>query len=272
MTQLPDWVPPHIDMTVPSIARMYDYMLGGGHNFAADRDVVKRGELVEPGLRRIARLNRSFLRRAVLFMVDQGIRQFLDIGSGVPTVGQVHEIAQKAVPECRVLYVDRDAIAVAHSELILAGTDHVGVLHADMRNPEAILDSDEARRLLDFDEPIGLLFLLMLHWVPDEDDPHRLLATYRDALVSGSHLAITHATDDRQPQMMDGMVDTMHRTRSPDQARPRSYDEVHAMFGDFELVEPGLVGCGTWRPGGPGDIAEDAKYNEFVYAGVARKS
>ena len=271
MTYGPDWDPPEIDPSRPNAARIYDYLLGGAHNFEADREAAKQIEQIMPGGQQSARLNRAFLRRAVLFMMDQGIRQFLDIGSGVPTVGNVHEIAQRADPECRVLYVDRDPVAVAHSQLILDGNDRADVLQADMRDPRSILDSAEAKRLLDFDEPIGLLFLLMLHWVPDEDDPVGLTARYRDALASGSHLAITHGTEDKQPQRVRDLTGVFRKAQSHEQATPRTYDEVLALFGDFELVEPGLVGCGTWRPMGPTDIAEDWKYNEIFYAGVARK-
>ncbi|GAA4523683.1 SAM-dependent methyltransferase [Amycolatopsis samaneae] len=271
MTHLPDWVPPGIDLSKPSSARIYDYLLGGAHNFAVDREAAAQIERIMPGGQRSARLNRAFLRRAVVFMMEQGVRQFLDIGSGVPTVGNVHEIAHRADPEYRVLYVDRDAVAVAHSKLILGDNDRADVLRADMRDPESIMDSPEAKRLLDFDEPIGLLFLLMLHWVSDEDDPAGLTARYRDALASGSYLAITHGTEDMQPRRVHELTGVFRRARSHEQATTRSHDEVLALFGDFDLVEPGLVGCGNWRPMGPGDIVEDSKYNEIFYAGVARK-
>ncbi len=159
MTSQQEWVPPGVDITAPSMARTYDFMLGGGHNFAVDREVGAQIERAMPGLRLAARVNRAFLGRVVRYMVDQGVRQFLDIGSGIPTVANVHEVAQGRDPECRVVYVDRDPVAVAHSELMLAGNDRAAVVHADMRDPEQILGSPQALRLLDLDEPVGLCCL-----------------------------------------------------------------------------------------------------------------
>ena len=266
-----EWIPSGVDISVPSAARTYDYMLGGAHNFAVDRELGTKIEAMMPGLRNAARVNRAFLGRVVRFMVDQGVRQFLDIGSGIPTVGNVHEVAQAAAPGSRVVYVDRDPVAVAHSELMLVGNDDAAVLHADMRDSDAILGSDEARRLLDFDEPIGLLMLLMLHWVPDEADPHALLARYRDVLAPGSYLAVTHATADHQGASLSDATEAIKSSNSPDQMNLRSHAEITRMFDGFDLVEPGLVGCGEWRPGGPGDIAAQPDMNMLVYAGVGRK-
>ncbi|MFI0802316.1 S-adenosyl methyltransferase [Amycolatopsis lurida] len=270
LTRSPDWVPPGTDDTVPSAARIYDYMLGGGHNFAVDREAATKAERIMPHARGVARLNRAFLRRAVRFMVDQGVRQFLDIGSGVPTVGNVHEIAQEADPECRVVYVDHDPVAVAHSRLILDGNDRTTALKADARDPSRILGDSQLRRQLDLDEPIGMLFLCMLHWLPDESDPGGLMRHYIDAMASESYLAITHITEDYLPYQVREALRIA--TRGGDQVTSRPYDEVLTMFGDLELLEPGLVGCGTWRPAGPGDIAEDPTLNQVLYAGMARKS
>jgi hypothetical protein len=204
-------------------------------------------------------------------MIDQGIRQFLDIGSGIPTVGNVHEIAQRENPSSRVIYVDKDPIAVAHSELMLMGNDRAAVIEADMREPTTILDHPATRGLLNFDEPIGLLFLLVLHWVPDEANPAKLVAIYRDALPAGSYLAITHMTDDIQMDKITAVADIVRENRGAGQVFPRTRAEVTQLFGDFELLPPGLVPTGTWRPGGVGDIAEDPEMNELSFAGVARK-
>ncbi|MEO7195741.1 MAG: SAM-dependent methyltransferase, partial [Pseudonocardiaceae bacterium] len=171
-----NWVPRGIDTTVPNPARMYDYWLDGGHNFPADRDLANKVQQVVPGARDGARVNRAFLRRAVVFMVESGIRQFLDIGSGIPTVGNVHEIAQRADPACRVVYVDKEPVAVAHSELLLAGNDRVAVLQADLRDVEGILGHPRTTSVLDFDQPIGLLMLWLLHFVPDSWNPVGILA------------------------------------------------------------------------------------------------
>lgn len=272
MQQQQAWVPKSVDMSVPSMARTYDFMLGGGHNFAVDREVGVKIERAMPGLRQAARVNRAFLGRVVRFMMSQGIRQFLDIGSGIPTVGNVHQIAQHEDPECHVVYVDRDPVAVAHSELMLADNDNAAVVHADMREPDSILSSPEARRLLNLDEPVGLLMLLMLHWVPDDSDPLGLLARYRDPLAGGSYLAITHVTDDHQDEKLTEATGIIERSKSPDQVTLRTHDQILPMFGDFELVEPGLVGCAMWRPVSPVDIADDSEMNMLVYAGAARKT
>ncbi|TQM83019.1 S-adenosyl methyltransferase [Saccharothrix saharensis] len=266
-----EWIPSGVDISVPSVARTYDYMLGGAHNFAVDRALGERIESMMPGLRNAARVNRAFLGRVVRFMVDRGVRQFLDIGSGIPTVGNVHEVAQTAAPGARVLYVDRDPVAVAHSELMLLGNDDAAVVQADMREPDMILNSDAAHRLLDFDQPIGLLMLLMLHWVPDDADPRALVARYRDALAPGSYLAVTHATGDNQGENLADATDAIKQSNSPDQVNLRSHAEITRMFDGFDLVDPGLVGCGEWRPGGPGDIATQPDMNMLVYAGVGRK-
>ncbi|HEX4226057.1 MAG TPA: SAM-dependent methyltransferase [Pseudonocardiaceae bacterium] len=266
-----DWVPLGIDPNVPSMARTYDYLLGGAHNFAVDRQLAEAAERIMPRSREIARLNRSFLRRAVLFLVESGIRQFLDIGSGVPTVGNVHEIAQSAAPAARIVYVDKDPVAVAHSELLLQGNERTTVIQADLREPERILTNPETTRLLNFDEPIGLLTVMMLHFVPDSDDPAGAIATYRDALAAGSCLALSHVTADQRSDQISGVAEEISHARSSDQLSYRSHAEVVRFFDGFELIEPGVVGCGLWRPDGPGGISNDPEVNAHVYAGIGRK-
>jgi hypothetical protein len=265
------WVPDEVDTSVPSMARAYDFMLGGAHNFAVDRMVAEQADKVMPGAARIAQINRAFLRRAVRYMLDHGITQFLDIGSGIPTVGNVHEVAQDAVPGARVLYVDKDPIAVAHSEMLLATNKNADVLKADMRDPEAIIDSAQARQLLTFDAPIGLLMVMMVHWVPDSDDPWALIARYRDALPAGSFLAISHVTADQRADKIAEQKEMIQQSRSADQLTPRSHEQVARFFDGFDLVEPGVVGCGLWNPGGPADIADNHEFNAHVYAGVGKK-
>jgi hypothetical protein len=265
-----NWIPQSVDVSVPSAARVYDYVLGGAHNFAVDRQMGDKIERDLPHVRSGARINRAFLARAVRFMMDEGVRQFLDIGSGIPTVANVHEVAQELDPECRVMYVDRDPVAVAHSELILAGNDHADVLQADMRDPDSILNSGEVRLLLDFDEPVGLLIMFMADWVPNEADPWGLMKHYREALPSGSYLAITHLADDHENEAIR-VATTMMNQAGGDQVVERSRDEIAAFFGDFELVEPGLVTFAEWRPSGPGDISSDPAMNRIAYAGIGRK-
>ncbi|MGH3964416.1 MAG: SAM-dependent methyltransferase [Pseudonocardiaceae bacterium] len=269
MAGKPDWVPHGIDTTVPNAARVYDYWLDGAHNFAADRELANKVQRVVPAARDGARINRAFLRRVVLFMVDSGIRQFLDIGSGIPTVGNVHEIAQRADPACRIVYVDKEPVAVAHSELLLAGNDRAAVIQANLRDVEDILDHPQTTRVLDFDQPIGLLMLWLLHFIPDSWDPVGILARYRHRLAPGSYLALSHVTTDGNPT---GQTETVQLYRNtPDPVYFRSREEVLRLFAGFELVEPGLVGSAFWRPSGPGDLSDNPEMNTVSYGGVGRK-
>ncbi|MEV6443876.1 SAM-dependent methyltransferase [Amycolatopsis sp. NPDC051716] len=268
--QQEEWVPPGIDTTKPSSSRTYDYLLGGAHNFQADREAAEQAEKVMPGIRDVARLNRAFLGRVVRTLMDLGIRQFLDIGSGIPTVGNVHQIAGEIDPRCRVVYVDRDPIAVAHSKMLLRTSENATIAHGDFTAPDGIFADPELRRL-DFGEPIGLLMVAMLHWIPDAGEPHRLLAEYRRRLPAGSYLAISHMVSDQEGNRMNSLVGTFNQARGHDQATTRTYREVESMFGDFQLIEPGLVGCALWRPGGPGDVSNDPYTNTQLYGGVARK-
>src|SRR5262249_12253678 len=193
---LPDWAPEGIDLDAPSVARAYDYMLGGAHNFAIDREWARSFLTVLPDFRVIARANRAFLHRAVRFMVDAGIRQFLDVGSGIPTVGNVHEIAQETHPECRVVYVDIDPVAVTHSRQILAGNDRAVVIQEDLRDPDAILRHPDTEALLDLSQPLGLMLVAVLPAIPNQDNPHDIVARLRDAWPSASYLAISPGTAD----------------------------------------------------------------------------
>ncbi|MGH3772540.1 MAG: SAM-dependent methyltransferase [Pseudonocardiaceae bacterium] len=263
------WVPRSVDLSVPNAARVYDYFLDGSHNFPADREIADKLEQAVPAARDGARINRSFLRRAVLFMVESGVRQFLDIGSGIPTVGNVHEIAQRADPECRVVYVDKEPVATAHSKMLLAGNDRAAVIQANLRDVEYILGHPEASRVLDFDQPIGLLMVALLHFVPDSWDPVGILARYRDRLVPGSYLAVSHLTADDSPLWLDEALRAYQRI--PDSVYFRSHTEVLRLFTGFELVEPGLVGSAFWRPSGPGDISDNSEMNTASYGGVGRK-
>ncbi|GII22380.1 SAM-dependent methyltransferase [Planosporangium mesophilum] len=258
------WVPDGIDVETPSAARIYDFLLGGSHNFAADRAVGERVLQVQPGGREIAGSNRAFLGRAVRYMVEQGITQFLDLGSGIPTVGNVHEVAQGINPLCRVVYVDYDPVAVAHSRLILQGNDLATVVDADLLQPEAVLDAPAVRRVIDFDKPLGLLMVAVFHFVADERKPLEILARYRAALPSGSLLALSHLTADQMPAEMDAVVEAMRNSRDP--MYFRSYDEVAAMFDGLELVKPGVVSAGRWR-----NDQGDGSGQEGIYAGVGRK-
>jgi SAM-dependent methyltransferase len=265
VAQRTNWVPTSVDLDKPSAARAYDYVLGGNHNFAVDRTFVEKMLAAQPEAKRFALMNRSFLRRAVLFMASQGIRQFLDLGSGIPTVGNVHEIAQEVDPSSRVVYVDIEHVAVAHAQLILEGNENALMVHADIAKPLLVLQDQEVRELLDFDKPIGILAITIGHYLLDEHDPAGVFASYRDAVAPGSYLAITHLTDD--------FVDVNHITEGMKQSQnhvtPRSKDQVAEFFGDFELVEPGLVTTSQWRPERESDVT--APSMDGLYAGVALK-
>lgn len=260
--QPPPWTPADIDTSRPSVARIYDYLLGGVHNFQVDRDVAARAIAVSPEIPLGARTNRAFLRRAVQHMLRHGVRQFLDIGAGIPAAGSTHEIARQLCPDARVVYVDNDPIAVAHSRAIMAGEPAGRVLEADLRDTDRLLQAPEVRDLIDLTEPVGVLLLAVLHFVADHDDPAGIVGTLRAAMAPGSFLAITHVTTalDAEPRSTVGG----HTT----QAYPRRRAEIAALFGDFPLEEPGLVPPAGWRPDEPVD---PAALQIPGLAGVARR-
>ncbi|HKT05051.1 MAG TPA: SAM-dependent methyltransferase [Rugosimonospora sp.] len=264
---LPSWAPESIDVTRPSAARVYDYILGGAHNFAVDRELGDELIRRSPDVAETMRANRVFLRRAVRYLAEQGIRQFLDIGSGVPTVGNVHEIAQQVSPESTVVYVDMDPVAVAHSEAILEGNDRAGVICADMREPELIKSRAAASGLIDFAAPVALLLAGVVHFIPDSDDPGGLVAQLRDPLVAGSYLLVSHTTYDGQPPEVVAAQQLAARTATP--LFPRTHAEVLSYFDGTELIDPGLVFIPLWRPD-PGEVVEHPERTS-AYAGVSSK-
>jgi SAM-dependent methyltransferase len=247
----PEWVPPDVDVDKPSVARIYDYLLGGSHNFAADRDVARAAMAAMPDVTVQAQANRAFLHRAVRYLVDVGVGQFLDLGSGIPTLGNVHEIAQRVAPDAAVVYVDVDPIAVAHSRHILAGNRRTAVIHADLRHPHRVLADESLRQVLDLSQPVAVLAVAVLHAISDADDPARIIAQYRDAIVPGSYLAIAHGVDNR-PDETKELVELSRRTTTP--LTPRTAPEVEAMFDGFDLVEPGLVWAPLWHPETPHEV------------------
>lgn len=259
-----------IDVERPSAARMYDYFLGGAHNFEADRRVAEQTKAAFPGVVPSVQANRAFLRRAVQHLAGAGIRQFIDIGSGIPTVGHVHEIAQDTAPDARVVYVDIDPVAVAHSREILTGNDRTAVIQEDVRRPEQIVNHPDLRRLIDFDQPVALLVVALFHFIPDSDDPAGLIDRLTAPLVPGSHLALSHATE-------DGLHDDTETARAKEIYRragiemvTRTHEQVAALFSGFDLVEPGLVRVARWRPESTDD-ADDSLAASAFYAGVGRK-
>jgi SAM-dependent methyltransferase len=211
---------------------------------------------VEPNIRAMARANRAFLGRAVRFLAAAGIRQFLDIGSGIPTEGNVHEVAEDAAPGSHVVYADIDPVAVAHSKAILAGNQNAAIIDADLREPEKILTDDAAGGLIDFSQPTGLLLVAVLHCLSDSEDPWRIVATLREALAPGSYLVVCHATDESKPAVAHAFEKVYNRSVAT-QAHIRSRPEILRFFDGFDLVDPGLVFMPQWRPDSPADVPVD---------------
>jgi SAM-dependent methyltransferase len=265
----PDWAPEGIDLTKPSAARIYDYWLGGTHNFAVDREIARGVTSVVPDTAQIMQANRAFLHRAVGYLIGVGIRQFLDLGSGIPTLGNVHEEAQKAAADAKVVYVDIDPVAVAHSRHILTGNPNATAIQGDLRNAEAVLDDPAVREMLDFSKPVAVLMMAVLHFVPDSDDPLGIVRQFRDALVPGSYLVLSHGTQDAlTPEARQIASDMFTRTSTPFNSRTRSV--VMQMFEGFDLVEPGLVWSVQWRPEHPDDVVDDPE-RSAAYVGVGLK-
>ena len=266
----PDWVPPEVDTRRANAARVYDYLLGGTHNFLADQDVGRALAAVEPDVREIAQANRAFLGRAVRFLSAAGIRQFLDVGSGIPTEGNVHEVALRADPGARVVYADIDPVAIAHSHAILSGNQNATVIDADLREPEKLLGRDEVRQLIDFGQPVGLLLLAVLHFISGADDPPRIVATLRDALAPGSYLVVSHAAAENEPTVIQAAAEKVFNRSVATRVHVRSRAEIERLFDGFELVDPGLVRIPLWRPDSPADVPDDpGKFWGLV--GVGRK-
>jgi SAM-dependent methyltransferase len=268
MTDDLSWVPPGVDTARANVARVYDYWLGGSHNFLADQDLARAIVAVVPAAREAAQDNRAFLGRAVRFLAASGIRQFLDIGSGIPTEGNVHEIAGQATGGARVVYADNDQVAVAHSRAILAGCAGAAVIEADAREPGKILSSDTVRALIDFTQPVGLLLNMVLHFIDDPEDPWRIVATLRDALAPGSYLVIGHLTDENKPTVAHAAEKVYNRSVATNiHVRPRA--DILAFFDGFDLVDPGLVYIPHWRPDSSADVPADAS-RSWALVGVGR--
>ncbi|TMR97952.1 SAM-dependent methyltransferase [Nonomuraea basaltis] len=259
---------PHgINPNVPHSARVYDYWLGGKDNFEADRQVAEQTMAAVPGVRESARNNRAFLGRAVRHLTQLGVRQFLDLGTGIPSQGNTHEVAQAEAPEARVVYVDNDPIVMSHARALLTSTPEgkTTYIEADARDPRSILDHPEVRETLDFTKPIALVMVAILMHISDEDDPPGLVKAFTDAIPSGSYLVLSHLTLDFLPKNVadDYLATTrnqaMHRT-------PRTGEQIARYFDGFDLVEPGLVAVSEW-----GDTPLFPDSATWMYGGVGRK-
>jgi hypothetical protein len=240
-------VPVGIDPTIPSTARMYDYYLGGKDNYAADRQAAEKALSVVPSGRRTAHANRHFMTCAVMLMADQGIRQFIDLGTGIPTSPSVHELARSIQPDTRVLYVDNDSVVTVHNRALLVKDENVKALQADIRDPGSILDSPEMRDLIDFREPVGLLLVAVLHFVRGEEGPLDIVRAFTSRITPGSYMALSHITSDgTEPSVMATIHEAYAEASAP--AIFRAEAEINAFFSGFELIQPGLVDVTRWTP------------------------
>ncbi|WP_329454031.1 SAM-dependent methyltransferase [Streptomyces sp. NBC_01497] len=261
-----------IDTSRPHPARMYDYYLGGRDNYEIDREAAQRVIDLFPDIVPMARGNRRFMHRAVRYMVQSGIRQIIDIGTGIPTAPNTHQVAHEVSPEVRVAYVDNDPIVATYAGAHLLGATHTGLFLGDLRDPDGILKHPIISKLIDFGQPVGLMLVAVLHFIRDDEDPAGLVAAYRDALPAGSHLVLSHTTGDFHRLDGDaGEARDVYRDRGATATLTlRSHDQVLGFFDGFELVEPGLVQPPLWRPDGPVPTERDMAHVGF-YGGVGIK-
>jgi SAM-dependent methyltransferase len=257
----------------PSPARMYDYYLGGHHNFPVDRQAADEVMAAFPDMPIVAQANRAFLRRAVRFVIERGVCQFLDIGSGIPTVGNVHEVAQGINPDARVVYVDVDPIAVTHGRALLANNPLATVVQADARDVDQLVANSDVRRLLDFSQPVAVLIVAMLHFVHDDLEARQIISRLFEVVAPGSYFVFSHAlseeTDLLTPEILAATTSVYKRSTAVFAARSRL--EIQQLLAPLELVEPGLVYVPLWRPEGPDDVLLEAPERSSILAAVGRK-
>jgi len=260
--------PVPFDTSVAHMARVYDYWLGGKDNFAADREAAKQAIAANPGILMDVRANRAFLAHAVRYLAaDCGIRQFLDIGTGIPTANNTHAVAQSVAPDCRVVYVDNDPVVLSHARALLT-SDPAGAtdyIDADLRDTGEILD--RAARTLDFSRPVAVTLLAILHLIPDSDDPRGIVATLMAAVPPGSYLVISHPAGDIRTVAVAEMARRVNARLGPTRGTMRDQAEVTRLFDGLELLDPGVVQPQLWRPAGAVPEAEIG-----VWCGVARKA
>jgi trans-aconitate methyltransferase len=258
---------PDFDTSVPHVARVYDYWLGGTDNFPADRAMGERTMQAYPNLALSVRANRAFLARAVRFLVTEaGIRQFLDIGTGIPTANNTHEVAQRIAPASRIVYVDHDPVVLAHAKSLLTSTPEgaTAYLDADLRDPDKILAA--AADTLDFSQPVAVMLIAVMHFIGDDADASALMSRLTGACVPGSFVALSHAASDIDAEQMAEMVRRLNQSTA-EKTTLRDRPGVTRLFDGLELVDPGVVRAAEWRPDSPADAASPAA----LWAGVARK-
>jgi hypothetical protein len=268
-------VPVEIDVTVPSVARGYDYALGGKNNFESDRVAGEALFAAVPGMQALASANRSFLRRGVRYLVEEaGLRQLIDVGSGLPTAGNVHEVAHEIDPSVRVLYADIDPIVLAHGRALLAANDTTTVIQADAGDPRSILDAPETRELIDLDKPFGVLLSGILHHLPDERDPVGVTQVFKDAMPPGSYMLVSNFLDDDSgdphPKEAERALTSGFGT-----GRFRTWEEQRPFLAGLDLIEPGFVYANEWRPDGTAQgvvtLEEMNAWTTYYAAGIGRK-
>lgn len=256
-----DWVPTGIDVTKPSIARVYDAVLGGKDNFPVDRVIADQSQDIVPEIGDVARYNRDILGRAVRFMAKSGIRQFLDLGSGLPTVQNTHQVAQSVVPDARVVYVDIDPIVLAHGRALLAENEFTTVVTADLRDPKTVLNLPQVRKFIDFDQPVGIMLVGVIHHLGDDEDPDGIVRAYLEALPRGSHFLLTHfCASSPDALALEGALLTSLGT-----GRFRTLEEITAYFDGLELLDPGVVYLPQWRPDEP--VGDELTVGQRLMAG-----
>jgi hypothetical protein len=263
--------PPEIDVTRPHSARMYDYYLGGKDHFAVDRETAITAMRSWPAVRVAVRENRKFLARAVSYLAGQaGIRQFLDIGTGLPSANNVHEVAQRVAPDCRVLYADNDPLVLAHARALLRSSPagRTAYIQADLREPEKLLAHPMVGETLDLSQPVALMLVAILHFVRDEEDPGGIVATLLAALPTGSYLVASHVTPEHDPVGVHGLERAYRNGGVAAQVRTAS-EFGHMVFSGLELVAPGVVLVSDWRPDSGGPLPKPQEVN--WYGAVARK-
>jgi SAM-dependent methyltransferase len=259
------------DPNTPNVARLYDYYLGGKDHFPADRRAAERLLRVAPEVRTAARANRAFLGRAVRFLAGAGVTQFLDIGTGLPTRGNVHEVARAVAPESRVVYVDHDPVVLVHARALLAGSEGIAVVDGDLRDPHDLLKNPDVVGTLDFDRPVGVLLVAIMHFIGETDDPLRIMAAIRESLAPGSYVVMSHGTSDARAAAVSKGTEVYRRASAPLTLRTRR--RIEELWAGFELVEPGLTWLPQWRPE-EADLIDLAAGPEssLILCGVGRKN
>ena len=259
--------PTGFDSSTPNFARVYDYLLGGDNNFPVDRAIAEEALAVAPELRVMARENRGFLRRAVRFLAGEaGIRQFLDIGTGLPTQGNVHEVVREVITDARVVYADADPVVLVHGRALLASADKVTFIQADVRRPQDLLDDPELRARIDLAEPVAVLLVAVLHAITDAEDPFGIVTRVRDAMAPGSYLVVSHVSAEGLAEVSARVGAVLGRAAP---FVPRTRAQVLRFFDGFELVEPGVVAAPWWRPD-PSHAVEHLE-GAWIFGGVGRK-